>query len=198
MRTDLAEEFNVVEGEQPVGVVDDDGFSVAKLDEPFHLFFETVTVVLNGFRGHHGAHVGAAGRVANIAGAAAQQDNGAVAGHLQTLHEAERHEVTDVKGICGRVEADIETCTAIVNQLADFGFICDLRNEAALLQFFVDLHVCSSFPVSSGSPVRKKPLSQTGQRTNCSWYHLWFGQKAPPGSCNGHTRHRLLGLGRSE
>ena len=132
-RPDVADELDVVEVHEPVGVVDHDGLVVAELDEALHLLFEAVAVVLDHLRRHHLAHIRAAGGVADHAGAAADEDDGSVARHLQALHEAQRHEVADVEAVRRRVEADIEGRLALVDKLGDLLLACDLRDQAARL-----------------------------------------------------------------
>ena len=99
--------------------------------------------MLNGLRRHHGAHIRAAGGVADIAGAAADQGDGPVAGHLKPLHQAQRHEMAHVEGVGGGVKADIKGGLAIVDQLPDLGLVGDLSDEPAGFEFLVNLHVVS-------------------------------------------------------
>ena len=75
------------------------------------------------------------------AGAAAYQSKRLVPGHLQALHEAQRHKVADVQGVRGRVEADVESGLAVVDHFPDLVLVCDLRDEAARLQFFINSHI---------------------------------------------------------
>ncbi len=100
--------------------------------------------MLNGFRRHHGAHISASGGIANIACTAADKHNRLVAGQLQTTHQTEGHEVTDMQGVCRGVKADIESRTAVIDELTDFRFVCDLCDETACLQFLIDSHGYSS------------------------------------------------------
>ena len=96
--------------------------------------------MLDGLDGHHRAHIGTAGRVADHGGAAADERDRLVACHLHALHQAERHEVTDVQAVCGRVKADVERRLAVVDHLADLFFVRYLRDQAARFQFVVKFH----------------------------------------------------------
>ena len=49
--THVTEKINVIELQEPIGIVDHNGLSLSEIDEPLHLLFEAVTVVLDGFRG---------------------------------------------------------------------------------------------------------------------------------------------------
>ena len=138
--TDLAEHVDVVQIQQPVGVVDHHGLALTELDEPLHLLLEAGAVVLDGLLGHHGAHVGTAGGVADHGGAAADQGDGAVAGHLQTLHQAQSHEVTHMQRVSGGVKADIEGSLSVVYKLLDFIFVRYLGDKATGNELVIDLH----------------------------------------------------------
>ena len=76
----------------------------------------------------------------DVARAAADEDDGAVARHLQALHQAQRHEVTDVQAVRRRVKADVEGRLAVVDHFADLRLVRDLRDQAARLQLFINTH----------------------------------------------------------
>ena len=92
--------------------------------------------------GEHFPHIGLARRVADHTGSAAQEGDGLVARHLQALHQAQSHEVAHMKAVRRGVEADVEGRLALVDEVAHRLFVRDLRDEAAGLKFFVDLHCC--------------------------------------------------------
>ena len=96
--------------------------------------------MLNGLRRHHASHIAASGGVADVARAAADEDDGAVARHLQALHQAQRHEVTDVQAVRRRVKANVEGRLAVVDHFADLRLVRDLRDQAARLQLFINTH----------------------------------------------------------
>ena len=96
--------------------------------------------MLNGLRRHHASHIAASGGVADVAGAAAHQHDGAVARHLQPLHQAQGHEMADMQGVCRAVKADIERGLAVVDHFADRFFIRHLRDEAAGDKLVIKFH----------------------------------------------------------
>ena len=101
--------------------------------------------MLNGLYGHHAAHIRSAGGVADHSRAAADENNGLVARHLQALHKAKRHKMTDVQRIGGRVKADVEGRFAAVYHFFDFFFVGDLSYKASGYQFLINSHF--SFPL---------------------------------------------------
>ena len=166
---DVPDEIDVIQVEEPIGVVHHLGLALAKLDEALHLLFEAGAVVLDGLPGHHGAHVRAAGGIADHGGAAADEGDGPVARHLQALHQGEGHEMAHVEAVRRGVEADVEHGLAVVDDLADLLLVGDLGDEAPGFQFFVDLHGSCSFRLSGGK--RKRPLCFT-EGDKVSRYHL--------------------------
>ena len=148
--SDFAEQLDVVQVQQPVRVVHKDGLIFPEFDEPVHLLHEAVHIVLNGLRGHHGAHIRAAGGVAHLRRTAADQHHGLVPGHLLPLHQAERHEVAHMEGVRRGVKANVEPGTAGINQFADLFFIRDLRDQAPGLEFFINSHNRIRPPVLRG------------------------------------------------
>ena len=158
----VPQQVDIVELQQPVGVVHHLGLPLAELDEALHLLLEAVAVVLDGLGGHHTAHVGAAGGVADIAGAAADEGDGPVARHLQPLHQAQGHEVAHVEGVGGGVKADIENGLPLVDHLGDLLLVGHLGNQSAGFQFFVTGHRSYSFmlifaPVQISRPTCGRP-----------------------------------------
>ena len=137
---DLPQEFDIIEVQQPVGIVDHDGFTFAEINESLHLTLEALGIVVDVLLRQHFAHVGAAGRVANHSRASANQSNRLIACHLQTLHECQRHEMTGSQRICRAVEANIELGLARVDHFADLRLVRDLRDQSARLQLFINTH----------------------------------------------------------
>ena len=144
---DLAQELDIIEVQQPVGVVDHDGFTFAEINESLHLALEALGVVVDILLGQHFAHIGAAGRIADHGRAAADERDGLVARHLQTLHERQRHEMTGSQRICRAVEANVEFGLARVDHFADLRLVRDLLDKASGLQFFINTHCDYSFYV---------------------------------------------------
>ena len=104
-----------------------------------HLLFEAGSIVGNVLLGEHLAHVGTAGGVADHGGTAANQGDGAVAGHLQPLHQGQGHKMAGGQAVSGAVKADVECCLAVVDEVNDL-FVGDLRHQAAGFEFFVQSH----------------------------------------------------------
>ena len=90
--------------------------------------------------GEHLAHIGSAGGVADERGAVADEGDGAVSGHLQTLHKAQCHEVADMQRVGGAVKANVEGGLAVINHFFYLIFIGYLRDKASFDQFFVNIH----------------------------------------------------------
>ena len=59
--------------------------------------------MLDRFRGQHLAQITSAGRITDHAG------------HLHPLHQAQRHEMTDMQAVCSRVKADIKGRLTVVD-----------------------------------------------------------------------------------
>ena len=137
---DVPDEIDVVQVQQPVGIVDHHGLALAELNEPLHLLFEAGAVVVDGLLGHHGAHIRPAGGIADHGRAAADEGNGSVAGHLQPLHQAQCHEVTHMQGVGSGVKADIEHGLAVVDHFPDFFLVCHLGNETPGNQLVIQFH----------------------------------------------------------
>ena len=138
--THFTQHFNVVQGLQPLGVIEHQSLALGEVDELFHLALEALGIVLDGLLGQHLAHVGTAGGVADQGGAVADQGDGLVARHLQTLHQAQRHKVTHMQRIGRAVKADVEGGLAVVDHFADFFLIGDLSDQAAGHKFFINTH----------------------------------------------------------
>ena len=139
-RAYLAEKLYVVEVEQPLGVVNHQSLAVGEVDKTAHLLLEALYVVLDLFLCEHLAHIGTSRRVADHACAAAEKRDRLVACHLQTLHQAERHEVAYVKAVGRGVKADIKYRLACVDQFSYFFFVCYLSNQTSCNEFLIYSH----------------------------------------------------------
>ena len=137
---DVPDKVDVVQVQQPVRIVDHLGLTLTELDEPLHLLLEAGAVVVDGLLGHHGAHIGPAGGVADHGRAAADQGNGLVARHLQPLHQAQGHEVANVQGVCRGVKANVEGGLAVVYHLPDLFLIGHLGDEPPGNQLVINFH----------------------------------------------------------
>ena len=139
--THLAQQLDVVQVHQPVGVVEHHRFAFTEFDEAFHLALEALGVVVNVLFCQHLAHIGAAGWVADHGGAAADQRDRTVARLLQALHQGQRHKVAGGQAICCTVEADVKGRLAAVNQFLDLFLVGHLCNQAATFELVVDCHL---------------------------------------------------------
>ena len=144
-RAHLAQQLNIVEIQQPVGVIDHDGLALAEVDEALHLALEALCVVVNILLGEHLAHIRAARGVADHGRAAADERDGLVARHLEALHQRQCHKVAGRQAVGRAVKADIELGLARVDHFTDLFLVRDLRKQAARLQLFVNTHFSSSY-----------------------------------------------------
>ena len=143
LRSDVTHEIQEVQITEPVRIVDDLCLSFAKFDEAGHLLLEAFYIVINHINGHHLPHVGAAGGVADHRGASADKGDRLVARRLKSLHQQQGHKVAHMQGISGRIKADIEGGFSLIDEIGDFLFVCELREQSARLKFFVKCH-CSA------------------------------------------------------
>ena len=172
------QQLHIVQSQQPVSVVDHQGFAVGEVDEAGHLLLEALGVVVDVFRRQHLAHIGFAGRVADEGGAAAQQGDGLVAVGLEAAHQAECHEVAHMEGVGGGVKSDVEGGLAAVDQFLYLFLVGDLGNQASCDQFVIQCHRFFSplFLFGRRDDTKKRPPSTWGQRAQKSnhfaRYHL--------------------------
>ena len=68
--TYVPQQVDIVQLQEPVGIVDHNGFPFSKINETLHLLFKAVAVMLDRFWSHHRAHVRSTRWVANVTGAA--------------------------------------------------------------------------------------------------------------------------------
>ena len=147
VRAHVAQQLDIVETEQPVGVVQHEGLALGEVYELRHLDLELGGVLLDLLLRQHLAHVGTAGGVADHGRAAAQQGYGPVARELEPAHEVQGHEVADVERVRRRVEAYIERSLARIYELPYLLLVRHLRDQPARPEFLVNLH--RSFPFIS-------------------------------------------------
>ena len=126
--SDVSQQFDVIQLEQPVAVVDEQCLALSEVDEFAHLLLEALDVVVDCLGSHHLSEIGSPGWIADHSRAAADKRNRLVASHLQPLHQTERHEVPHMQRIGSRVKTDVEGSLAVVDKLFDFLFVCHLRN----------------------------------------------------------------------
>ena len=158
----LAQQLDVVQRLQPLGVIQHQCLAVGEVDELLHLTLEALRVVLDGLLSEHLTHIGAPGGVADQGRAVADEGDGLVARHLQTLHQAQSHKVTHVQGVRRAVKADVKRGLAVVDHLADLFLVGDLCDQTAGHQFLVNTHsFCFLSYILSciGQGKNKRPLS---------------------------------------
>ena len=138
--THFPQKFHVVQIQQPVGIVQHQGLSLAEVNKALHLTLKALGIVGDVLLGEHLAHVGAAAGVANHGGAAADEGNGLVSGHLQALHQRQSHKMAGSQAVRRAVKANIKGSFAVVDEFLDLLLVRDLRNEAAGFQFVINGH----------------------------------------------------------
>ncbi len=139
-RAHLAQKLNIVEAQQPVGIIHHDSLALAEIDEALHLALEALSVVVDVLLGEHFSHIRAARRVADHGRAAADERDRLVACHLEAFHQRQCHKVPCRQAVSRAVKADVELGLACIDHFADLVLVRDLRQQAACLQFFVDSH----------------------------------------------------------
>ena len=76
----------------------------------------------------------AAGRVADLGGAAAHEDDGPVPGLLQAAQHHDLHQAADMQAVRGRIEADVRRHDSGPGSVVEAGGIGLLMNVAALIE----------------------------------------------------------------
>ncbi len=107
--TNLAQQLNIVQIQQPVGVIGDNGFVFTEVNKTAHLLFEAGDVVRDKFRREHLAHFVLAAGVTDHTSAAAQKYDGTMACALHMAHHHQGDKVTYMQTIGGGVEAYIKS-----------------------------------------------------------------------------------------
>lgn len=109
MRAVFAQEVDIIQVFQPVGVVQKLGVvaAIAELQEDGENPGNTLYVCRNRGVVHHLAALVLAGRVADLGGAAAHEGDRLMAGFLEPVEHHDLDERTGMKAVGGGVEADI-------------------------------------------------------------------------------------------
>ena len=126
MCSHVSQQFHVIQVQQPVRIVDHQCLAVTEINKTAHLLLEAVYVMLNGLLGHHGTHIASAGGITDHRSSSTDQSDGLVACHLHSLHQAQCHEMSHMKAVCGRIKADVEGSLSVIDQVLDLLFICQL------------------------------------------------------------------------
>ena len=97
MNAYFAQELDVIEPQQPVRIIGNNGLAVGQVDEAANLFLEAFHIVMDEFRREHLAHLIFAARITNHARTAAHEDNGTMTGTLHMGHDHKSDEMTYMK-----------------------------------------------------------------------------------------------------
>ena len=138
--TDVPDEVDIVQVQQPVSIVHHLGLALTELNEPLHLLFEAGTVVVDGLLGHHAAHIGPARGVTDHGRAAANQGNGLIARHLQPLHKTQGHKMAYMERIRRGVETNVEGGLAVIHHFPNFFLVGHLSDQSTGYQFVKHFH----------------------------------------------------------
>ena len=131
---DLAQEVDVVQGSQPLGVVQHQRLALGEIEETGDLEAEALAVGPDRLVGQDLAHLGLARGVADARGAAADEGDGAVPRALQVGHGEQLQQVPHVQAGAGGIEADVEGDPLALHQLAQARLVGALGDETPLLQ----------------------------------------------------------------
>ena len=141
MCTHFTKQFYIIQIQQPVCIVYHQGFSFREINKFTHLFFKTVTVVLNLLRCHHRTHIRSSGRISDVSCTASDQRDRFISCHLQTFHQTKRHKVPYMKTICCWIKSNIKCCLSFIYQFGDSLLVCHLRDQTSCFQFVINLHL---------------------------------------------------------
>ena len=136
----LSQQFHIVQAQKPIRVIQHHRFTIAEFNKAFHLPAEAVRIMGDRPRGEHFPHICPAGGIADHSGAAADQSDRLIPGHLETLHQRQGHEMPGSQAVSSTVEPNIKNCPAFVYQIFDFFLVCDLCDQASGLQFIIKRH----------------------------------------------------------
>ena len=130
---DIAQEVDVIELQEPLGIIDHDGVGLARTE--VHEFFEAAAdgggVLRDLLFGEELAHLFLAGRIAHARGAPAEQHDRLAAGLLQPAQEHDLGEIAYMQRRRCHVEADI-TSDARLRGLVQAGEVSALMKLPAL------------------------------------------------------------------
>ena len=141
MPADIAEEFDVFQGQEPVGVVDRDGPGAVEVEVAGELDEDGLALGPDGRLLEHLAHLGLAAGVADHGRPAADDGDGPVAGPPEMDHGHDGDEAPGVEARGRAVEADVEGDGVRAEHLADGVLVRDLGDEAARLELIVRVAV---------------------------------------------------------
>ena len=149
MRTDITQEFDVVELAQPVPVIHHDCPIIREVNEARDLPAEAVAIMTNGLIRHHLAHIRASRRISNRSGAASNETDGTMSCTLQMRHCHERDQMTCMEAVCRGVKAGVKGNLLLPEKLAQTVLIGALCKKTALFQYINGVQYIPSFSVLS-------------------------------------------------
>ena len=129
MHSHIPDELDVVQISEPVRIVHHHSLALAELNKAAHLLFKALAVVVDLLRGHHGPQIAPARGIPDHTRAAPHQGDGPVARHLQTLHQAKRHEMSHMEAVCRGIKTDIESRFSIIDQFLDLLLVRQLGQQ---------------------------------------------------------------------
>src|SRR5690606_34602288 len=155
MFTDVTDEIQKTKIPEPVIVVHEFRriCSGREIEEALHLRFHTFDIMKQHIFGKQIALCTFSGWITNHSGSAADQGNRAVATLLKMNQRHDLNQVTNVKGVGGRVESDIAGCRSFCQLFLGTGH--DIMQHAAPFQLFDEvLH-----PIKFSPKIKKLAFS---------------------------------------
>ncbi len=131
MRAHLTDEFDVVQGHQPVGVIVQDNLAGAEIQQAAHLTDEAVDIVLDDLGSQDGSHIGAAGRIPYVTGSPAHEGNGTNTRLLHVAHDHDLDEMAGVQAVRSRIKTHIKGRPLPGQIVLHLFFVCNLRDVTA-------------------------------------------------------------------
>ena len=145
MRTDISQEFDIVELAQPVPVIHHDCPIIREIDETRDLLAEAVAIMTDGLICHHLAHVRAPRGITNGSGAASHETDRTVSRTLHVGHCHERDQMACMEAVCRRIKSRIKGNLFLTEQLAQPFLIGALCKKSAFLQYVNGVQYTTSF-----------------------------------------------------
>jgi len=156
--SDVPEELDVFERQEPVRVVDHQGPALPEIQILGKLPLDGLGVFFDLLPREDLAHLGLAAGVADHGRPAAHERNGAVAGPLHVGEGHDGHEAPDVEARGRRVEPDVAGHLLACQDPAGLGLVGHLLDEASLRHDIIDaLHkTTAKLRSEEGGKIRKK------------------------------------------
>ena len=189
VRADIAQERDVGELVEPVGVVHQDGAAILEADQVVEAAADLGDVLLDGGVVQQRARLVAERWVADLGGAAAHQHDRAVPGLLHAPQHHDRHQVADVQRVRRRVVADVGHQRLLGGQRVERRQVGRLVDVAALAQELDEVGLVRAHGTALSK--RAVPLARRRRRSKAG------GQKRSSGPCGPETSFRKVRSSRS-